>query len=234
MFSIYWHLCNKLRSMRNVLVFLAFLLVGCHDSITPIEANKPVETEFIEPSEGVSFISVEYDGKRFDFVEKQNGVKSLGTTFTNRSSDTVAAKLGTAVVGLGETLSDSLTKTQWTIMLCFTRQEWLLNPGNSTNLLQSGSYDFLFQDKSYHLTSSRGALIETVKWANDGSGLSNSTLTEQDSKPRSFTISRVYYNNLTNPQLLYPLIWIKGSFDGWMWGDKKIKGRFRIKTQPNL
>lgn len=220
--------------MRNVLVFLAFLLVGCHDSINPIEANKPVETEFVEPPEGVSFISAEYDGKRFDFVENQNGVKSLGITFTNRSSDTVAAKLGTAVVGLGETLSDSLTKTQWTIMLCFTRQEWLLNPGNSSNLLKSGPYDFLFQDKSYHLTSSRGALIETVKWADGGSGLSNSTLTEQDGKPRSFTISRVYYNNLTNPQSLYPLIWIEGSFDGWMWGDKKIKGKFRIKTQPNL
>ena len=149
----YNHLYNKLKSMRNVLVFLAFLLVSCHDSINPIEANKPVETEFVEPPEGVSFISAEYDGKRFDFIENQNGVKSLGTTFTNRSSDTVAAKLGTAVVGLGETLSDSLTKTQWTIMLCFTRQEWLLNAGNSTKLLKSGSHDFLFQDKSYHLTS---------------------------------------------------------------------------------
>lgn len=217
--------------MKNLLIILALLLVGCNDSTNQIE---PIETEFTEPPEGVSFISAEYDGKRFDFIENQNGVKSRGTSFTNRSSDTIAAKLGTAVVGLGEALVDSLTKTEWTIMLHFTRQEWLLNPGNSTKLLKSGSYDFLFQDKSYHLTSSRGAVIEIVKWADDGSGLGNSTLTEQDGKTRSFTISRVYYDNLTNSQLLYPLIWIEGSFEGWMWGDKKIKGKFRIKTQPNL
>jgi hypothetical protein len=82
-------------------MFLTLLLVGCHDSINPIEANKPAETEFVEPPEGVSFISVDYDGKRFDVVENQNGGKSLGIAFTNLSSDTVAAKLGTAVVGLG-------------------------------------------------------------------------------------------------------------------------------------
>ncbi|MPR37304.1 hypothetical protein [Salmonirosea aquatica] len=217
--------------MKNLLIILALLLVGCNDSTNQME---PMEPEFTEPPEGLSFISAEYDGERFDFIENQNGVKSLGISFTNRSSDTVAAKLGTAVIGLGETLGDSLTKTQWTIMLHFTRQEWLLNQGNSTKLLKSGPYDFLFQDKSYHLTSSRGAVIEIVKWADDGSGLGNSTLTEQDSKTRSFTISKVYYDTLTNSQLLYPLIWIEGSFDGWMSGDKKIKGKFRIKTQPNL
>ncbi|GAB3011649.1 hypothetical protein GCM10027185_02010 [Spirosoma pulveris] len=142
--------------------------------------------------------------------------------------------MGIAVAGLGESLLDSLTNTQWTIMLCFTRQEWLFNQSNSTNLLKSGSYDFLYQDSCYHLTGSRGAVIKTIKWADDGNGLGNSTLIEQENKTRSFTISRVYYNNLTNAQLLYPLIWIEGSFDRWMRDDKRIKGKFRIKMQPNL
>jgi hypothetical protein len=119
-------------------------------------------------------------------------------------------------------------------MLCFTRQEWLLNSGHSTKLLKPGSYDFLFRDKSYQLTSSKGAVIETIKWVDGSTGLSNSTLTEQDSKFRSFAISKVYYNNLMNSQSLHPLIWIEGSFEGWMRDDKKIKGKFRIKTQPNL
>ena len=210
--------------MRNVVVFLALLTIGCRESINSI---KPAEAEFVEPVEGVSFISAEYEGKRFDYVEGKNGVRSLGISFSNFSSYTT-------IVGFGEALKDSSSGTTWRVSFYFTQDELKKNIANSTNLFYSGNYTYLFTDTNYNPMGARGTEIEISTPVDSSYSLSNTTLIQKDERPRSFTVNKVYFNDLTNNQLPIRLIWLEGSFEGWMMDNKKVKGRFRIKTQPNF
>lgn len=217
--------------MKNsfVLLVLLLLLMGCHELLTPIQPSKIPGVVFVEPPEGVSFISAQYEGKRYDYVDGQNGVKSMGVSFSSFS--------GTPnLVGFGEALLDSLNRTRWDILFYFTADEFKKNINNSTKLFYAGEYKYLLKDSNFDPIGNRGTEIGTITYDGGGSGhgLSNTTMIPAHKRSQSFKVERVYYSKLTDPQLRWPLIWLEGSFEGWMMDDKKVKGRFRIKTQANF
>jgi hypothetical protein len=201
--------------MRYLIAFLVLVLVGCHRTVDPT---------FEEPPIGTSFITVEYDGKQFNYVDGKNGVKSLGRSFGAFSNDSTVA-------GLGEALEDTIGGTTWTILMYFTPEELRKNTGNFTKLFDAGSYDYLLLDKNFSVLGNRGAVISTVSSIDSiGYGVGNTTLIEKDDRPRLFQIEKAYFYNLTYDEL----IWVEGTFDGWMSNDQRIKGKFRIKVQHFL
>ncbi len=213
--------------MKNSFVLLLLLLTGCQELVTPIKPAVPVEVEFVEPPEGVSFIVGECNGRRFTYVDGQDGVKSMGISFSSFSNMP-------AIVGFGETLKDTLNNSVWNLVFYFKTEEFKKNISNSTKLFYAGDYQYLLLDQNYNPVGNRGVQLSTGTYNGSGSGIGNTTLIQADAHSRVFTVERVYFNNLPNPQLLNPLIWIEGSFESWMASDVNVKGQFRIKTQASF
>ncbi len=205
--------------MKTLLLFIALLLAGCHRISDP----DPIEPDFEEPPIGTSFISVEYDGKRVDYVDGKKRIASQGTTFSSFSGNP-------NIAGLGETLKDSVTGTSWTILFYFKPDELQKNTGNFTKLFNAGTYSYLLQDKDYNPVGERGVAISTSTAVNSNSGIGNTTLILRDDRTRLFEVKKAYFYSLTHDRL----IWVEGSFESWMAGDKKVKGKFRVKVQHNL
>ncbi|WP_138991496.1 hypothetical protein [Larkinella sp. C7] len=201
--------------MKNGVVFLLLLFVGCHRSVEPLVPEPPI---------GKAYIRVEYDGKTYNYVEGKKGIIA-STNFSSFLNNTT-------IVGMGGALRDSINNIDWGIVFYFKTEEYQKNTGNFTKLFDAGKFDYLLLDKSYKPIGERGVVITTSSPLDTSTTYrrANTTLLQKDDRVRVLEVKKAYFYNLTYDRF----IWVEGNFESWMSGNKKIKGVFRIKVQHDL